>query len=205
MTDETILQLAKQSHTREEGFRQLVRTYQQRLYHVIRRQVHTHEDADDVLQNTFLKVFRHLESFEGRSGLFTWMYRIAQNEVINFVKQNDKYKAKAKAKAEAKAEAGTEAKDEDEVEVRFVGTSAPVSVHQPVEYDVNMERLAEDLEIAINRLPERQRMVFRMRYYDEMSYKEMAGMLEITEGALKASFHHAVKKITEELRAQQWM
>lgn len=92
MTDEAILQLAKQPHTREEGFRQLVLTYQEKLYQVIRRQMPSHEDADDVMQNTFLKIFRHLDRFEGRSELFTWMYRIAQNEVINFFKRHSRMK-----------------------------------------------------------------------------------------------------------------
>src|SRR5688572_16721851 len=92
MTDEAILALATQPDTRDEGFRQLVITYQQRLYHVIRRQVPSHEDADDVLQNTFIKVFRHLSGFENRSELYTWLYRIATNEVINHLNRRKKTK-----------------------------------------------------------------------------------------------------------------
>ena len=177
MTDEAILQLARRPQTREEGFRQLVLAYQHRLYQVIRRQLPSHEDADDVLQNTFLKVFRHLDGFEGRSELYTWMYRIAQNEVFNFVKRNAKMKMVAL---------------ENQVEKRE-------------EPHLNPDELVRCLEMAVNGLPERQRMVFRMRYYDELSYKQMAAILKLTEGALKASFHHAVKKIEEELKSKQWL
>jgi len=177
MTDEAILQLARRPQTREEGFRQLVLAYQHRLYQVIRRQLPSHEDADDVLQNTFLKVFRHLDGFEGRSELYTWMYRIAQNEVFNFVKRNAKMKMVAL---------------ENQVEKRE-------------EPHLNPDELVRCLEMAVNGLPERQQMVFRMRYYDELSYKQMADILKLTEGALKASFHHAVKKIEEELKSKQWL
>ncbi len=177
MTDEAILQLARQPHTREEGFRQLVRAYQHRLYQVVRRQLPSHEDADDVLQNTFLKIFRHLDGFEGRSELYTWMYRIAQNEVYNFTKRNAKMKWVTLENHEEKRE----------------------------EPHLNAEELAHSLEVAVNGLPQRQQMVFRMRYYDELSYKQMAEILKLTEGALKASFHHAVKRIEEELKANQWL
>ena len=177
MTDEAILQLARRPQTREEGFRQLVLAYQHRLYQVIRRQLPSHEDADDVLQNTFLKVFRHLDGFEGRSKLYTWMYRIAQNEVFNFVRRNAKMKMVAL---------------ENQVEKRE-------------EPHLNPDELVRCLEMAVNGLPERQQMVFRMRYYDELSYKQMADILKLTEGALKASFHHAVKKIEEELKSKQWL
>ena len=175
MTDEAILALATQPDTRDEGFRQLVIKYQQRLYHVIRRQVPSHEDADDVLQNTFIKVFRHLGGFENRSELYTWMYKIATNEVINHL-----HRSKRARVEELK---GNDSKQADAY--------------------INTEGLPEILEAIIWTLPERQQMVFRMRYYDELSYKEIAALLHLTEGALKASFHHAVKKIEEELKSKQ--
>ncbi len=175
MTDEAILQLARSPRTREEGFRQLVLAYQQRLYRVIRRQVSSHEDADDVLQNTFLKVFRHLDGFEGRSEFYTWIYRIAQNEVYTFMKSNSKRKW---------------VDLEDQVE-------------RKEEPHLNADDVLHSLELIVSQLPERQQMVFRMRYYDELSYKQMAEILDLTEGALKASFHHAVKKIEEELKSKQ--
>ena len=175
MTDEAILQLARHPRTREEGFRQLVLAYQQRLYRVIRRQVSSHEDADDVLQNTFLKVFRHLEGFEGRSEFYTWIYRIAQNEVYTFIKSNSKRK----------------------------WVDLENQVERKEEPHLNSDDLLRSLELIVSQLPERQQMVFRMRYYDELSYKQMAEILELSEGALKASFHHAVKKIEEELKSKQ--
>jgi len=175
MTDEAILALATHPDTRDEGFRQLVITYQQRLYHVIRRQVPSHEDADDVLQNTFIKVFRHLDGFENRSELYTWMYRIASNETINHLKRQKRSRV-------------DELGDKDK---------------RQADAYLNTDELAASLQTIVNMLPERQRMVFRMRYYDELSYKEMASLLQLTEGALKASFHHAVKKIEEELKARQ--
>lgn len=175
MTDEAILALATNEETRELGFRHLVTTYQQRLYAVIRRQVNRHEDADDVLQNTFIKIFRHLERFEQRSELYTWMYRIATNEVINFLQREKRMRT-------------------DELNTNI-----------NVEADAHMDTsgIEDDLEQAIRALPERQQMVFRMRYYDELSYKEMADLLQLSEGALKASFHHAARKITEDIKARQ--
>lgn len=175
MTDEAILQLTRQAHTREEGYRQLVRAYQQKLYQVIRRQTHSHEDANDVMQNTFLKVFRHLDGFEGRSELFTWIYRIAQNELNNLFRRNAKMKL-------------------------VTLDQQPEMREEPM---LNSDELLVSLEKVVSSLPERQQMVFRMRYYDELSYKQMAEILQVTEGALKASFHHAVKKIEEEFKSQQ--
>jgi RNA polymerase sigma-70 factor (ECF subfamily) len=149
--------------------------YQQRLYQVIRRQVPSHEDADDVLQNTFIKVFRHLERFENRSELYTWMYRIASNEVLNHLRSQKRTK------------------------VETLGDND----HREADTYLNTDHLREALEAIVGRLPERQQMVFRMRYYDELPYKEIASLLNLTEGALKASFHHAVKKIEEEIKAKQ--
>lgn len=175
MTDEAILVLTTRPGTREEGFRHLVVKYQERLYQLIRRQVPSHEDADDVLQNTFMKIFRYIGQFEGRSELYTWMYRIASNEVVNHHKRVMRH--------------------------RTVGLE-DVNMAQAETY-VNTDQLAETLEQIVATLPERQQMVFRMRYYDELSYKDMAGMLQLSEGALKASFHHAVRKIEEMLKAKQ--
>jgi len=175
MTDEAILALVTRPDTREAGFRQLVTTYQQRLYQVIRRQVNSHDDADDVLQNTFIKVFRHIDGFENRSGLFTWIYRIASNEVINHLHREKRHRVE-------------EITDHEQ---------------QRAEAYVDTDDIPAILEHIILKLPERQQMVFRMRYYDELSYKEMAEMLNLTEGALKASYHHAVRKIEEEIKAKQ--
>lgn len=175
MTDEAILELIHFPAKREEGFRQLVTKYQQRLYYVIRSRVHTHEDADDILQNTFMKVFSNIGSFEGRSGIFTWMYRICCNEVINYRKKNKKLAV---------------------VEIDYSNAGHAESF-------MDSNELYHSLESAVSILPERQQMVFRMRYFDEMPYKEIAEILQLTEGALKASFHHAVKKIEEHMKSKQ--
>lgn len=175
MTDETIMVLTISPETLEEGFRGLVVKYQQRLYHVIRNRVASHEDADDILQNTFLKVFKSIQGFEGRSSLFTWMYRIATNEVNNYHKKNKRLK------------------------IDVLDDKGPY----PAESYLNTTALEEKIEAIISTLPTRQQMVFRMRYYDELTYKEIAALLDLTEGSLKASFHHAVKKIEQVLIAGQ--
>ena len=175
MTDEAILTLANHPRTQEEGFKHLVLKYQQRLYSLVRGKVSSHEDADDILQNTFIKIFRHIKGYEGRSELFTWMYRIACNEVINHQKRFSKMKT-------------VDLENHDIL---------------PADAYLNTDNLAASLETVVTGLPERQQMVFRMRYFDELSYKQMAEMLQLTEGALKASFHHAVRKIEEEFRAKQ--
>lgn len=175
MTDDLILQMVRKPSRQEEGFRHLVIKYQQRLYAVIRRQVATHEDADDIMQEVFMKVFRHIGSFEGRSELFTWMYRIAMNETIDHQKKNARF----------------EFVDIGKGEMEHTG------------FDMDGEDIFHNLELAVKKLPERQQTVFRMRYYEDLSYKEIAELLQLTEGALKASFHHAVRKIKEDLQNKQ--
>ena len=175
MTDEAILELIHHPASREDGYRHLVSKYQQRLYVIIRRQVVSHEDADDVLQNVFLKIFRNIERFERRSELFTWMYRIVSNEVINQHKRFSRIKT---------------------VELVKEDTT-------PADAYLNTDNLSGSLESVVAKLPDRQQTVFRMRYFDELSYRQIADILHVTEGSLKASFHHAVRKIEEEFRAKQ--
>lgn len=175
ITDEAILSLTASAESLEEGFRLLVVKYQRRLYHVIRNRVSSHEDADDVLQNTFLKVFKNISRFEGRSGLYTWMYRIATNEVNNHHKKQN----------------------------RLPLESLENQDHFKADTYVDTSDLEYKMEAIVSALPRRQQMVFRMRYYDELAYKEMASLLDLTEGALKASFYHAVKKIEQEIIARQ--
>lgn len=176
MTDETILALAARPETRDQAFRGLVGTYQRRLYAVIRRQVREHSDADDILQETFLKVFRHIGSFEGRSGLYTWLYRIAGNEVANHWNRQQRHRAHAPS--------------ED------IPDGAAEAWMDP-------DGITRQLEEAVADLPPQQQRVFRMRYYDELPYRQIAELLNLTEGALKASFHHAVRKIEAHLKDRQ--
>lgn len=169
--DEQILYMLRKPATYEQGFRTLMQRYQERLYHHIRRLVIDHDDADDVLQNTFLKVHRGIGRFREQSGLFTWMYRIATNEALTFLQLRKKKKAEPLDK-----ETGLHEKLSNDI--FFDGDAAQAKLHA-----------------ALQTLPDKQRLVFNMRYYDEMSYEEISGVTGTSVGALKASYHHAAKKI----------
>jgi RNA polymerase sigma-70 factor (ECF subfamily) len=177
--DEQILDWALDSVTREKGFRALIQKYQQKLYWHIRRMVLNHDDADDVLQNTFIKVYRSLENFERKSSLFTWMYRIATNETLTYLEKNKKYTYDAL----------------DDM------TEHPAISKLKADPYFEGDELSLKLEEVMQQLPEKQRVVFQMRYYDEMPYKEIAEILQTSEGALKASYHHAMKKIEEHFKS----
>lgn len=172
--DERILSLLSGKATSEQGFRLLMQTYQERLYWQIRRMVHEHEDANDVLQNCFVKVYRSIHQFEGKSKLYTWLYRIATNEAITFL---NKQKQKATATIDSEE---NNLSNQLKADPYFDGGEIQIL-----------------LKNAIDRLPEKQQQVFNLRYYDEMSYAEMSELLSTSQGALKASFHHAVKKIEQ--------
>lgn len=173
MEDAELLNLFKEPASREKAFTDLVKKYQERLYWHIRRLVVVHDDADDVLQNTLLKVWHGLDQFKGQSQLFTWMYRIATNEALSFLEQRKRK--------------STEALDDSEELSNQVRASEGFNANQ----------LEWKLQLAIQHLPEKQRVVFNLRYYDEMPYEAMSQLLETSEGALKASYHHAAKKIED--------
>jgi RNA polymerase sigma factor (sigma-70 family) len=160
--------------TREKAFTAIIKKYQEKLYWHIRRMVVEHEDANDVLQNVFIRVWNGLENFREDSQLYTWLYRIATNECLSFLEQQ-------KRKSTASL---------DETE-----TGLGNKVIADKYFDPN--KLEWKLQLAIQQLPEKQRVVFTLRYYDEMPYEEMSRVLETSEGALKASYHHAVKKIED--------
>ncbi|MFZ4426143.1 MAG: RNA polymerase sigma factor [Saprospiraceae bacterium] len=172
VTDEQILALIHSPQTLEQGFRHLIGKYQERLYYHIRYLVSDHEDANDVLQNTLLKVFQGIAGFEGRSSLFTWLYRIASNEAVSFLN---------------KKKTGTLVTNDTLME--YLSNTMPATGH------FDGEDLQRRLILAMQQLPDKQRQVFVMRYFESMSYKEISAILDTSEGALKASFHHAVKKI----------
>lgn len=153
-------------------FHTLVDKYQERLYWPIRRIVLVHEDADDVLQNTFIKIWKGLPSFRADSELYTWMYRIAMNEALSFKKRN------------AMKVSGQTSEGHEEMMTRL---------HADPYYDGN--EVLDKLQKVIMQLPDKQREVFELRYFQEMKYDEMADILQTSVGALKASYHHAVKKI----------
>lgn len=166
-----LLQLKSETH-KEEAFRSLISLYKERLYWHIRNIVKSHDDADDVLQNTFIKVFKNINNFKGDSKLFSWMYRIATNESLTFINQN------AKRLQTSNEEIQLLAINNLESDVYFEGNEIQLK-----------------LQKAINTLPEKQQLVFNMKYFQELKYSEMSDILETSEGALKASYHIAVKKI----------
>lgn len=176
-TDEGLLERFREPDTREHAFTCLVEKYQERLYNHIRRLVLNHDDANDVLQNTFIKVWRHLEDFKGGSQLYTWLYRIATNESFNHLKKQKKRAATSF--------------DDEELDMANRLKADPY---------FDGDEIQLKLQKAIQQLPDRQRAVFGMRYYDEMKYEVMAEVIGRSEGALKASYHHAVKKIERFLK-----
>ena len=172
--DTELLLQFRNPDTREKGFTAIIRKYQEKLYWHIRRMVVEHEDANDVLQNVFIRVWNGLDNFREDSQLYTWLYRIATNECLSYLEQQKKKSSLSL----------------DEMES---GLSNKVIADKY--FDPN--KLEWKLQLAIQQLPEKQRIVFTLRYYDEMPYEEMSRVLDTSEGALKASYHHAVKKIED--------
>jgi RNA polymerase sigma-70 factor (ECF subfamily) len=160
--------------TQNEAFQKLLREYQKPLYNHIRNIVLNHDDADDVLQNTFIKVFQNLKNFKGESKLFSWMYRIATNEAISFLNQ------KAKKNNTTSEELQSKIVDNLKADSYFDG-----------------DEIQFKLQKAITLLPEKQQLVFKMKYFEKLKYEDMSEILGTSVGALKASYHHAVKKIEE--------
>ncbi|MFD2527291.1 RNA polymerase sigma factor [Flavihumibacter stibioxidans] len=176
MEDSELLVLFREPASREKAYTAIVKKYQERLYWHIRRMVVGHDDANDVLQNVFIRVWNSLENFREDSKLYTWLYRVATNECLTFLEQQ-------------KRKASVPLGDVEE------GLSNQVRADK----DFDAGKIEWKLQLAIQRLPEKQRLVFNLRYYDEMPYEEMSRVLETSEGALKASYHHAVKKIEDYL------
>lgn len=164
--------------TQNDAFRKLVREYQRPLYTHIRNMVLNHDDTDDVLQNTFVKIFQNLKNFKGESKLYSWMYRIATNEAITFINN----------RAKKSGISNQELKDK-----------MIKSLEADIDYDGNEMQLK--LQKAVASLPEKQQLVFKMKYFQEMKYEEMSEILETSVGGLKASYFHAVKKIEEFLNS----
>lgn len=177
IAEETLVQELKSKDTQSSAFEVLVSTYKERLYWHIRRIVLNHDDADDVLQNTFIKVYRNIDGFKGDSKLFSWMYRIATNESLSFLKQKSRKQGLS---------------DEDYQD----------KVIENLEADVYFEgdEIQMKLQKAIATLPEKQKLVFNMKYFDELKYEEISEILETSVGGLKASYHLAKKKIESYLK-----
>lgn len=183
MTDREILDLFHSGQGKERAFTILIETYQQRIYWHIRRMVKNHDDANDLMQNTFMKVWKALDTFRADSQLFTWIYRIATNETITFLN--------SKARKATISFDGSET-DEDE-------GYAPSQYVQGESSLMEADKIQQKLLRAIDSLPEKQKMVFNLRYYDEMPYEQMSAILDTSVGSLKASYHHAAQKIEKML------
>ena len=177
IVEETLVSELKNKETQAKAFEVLVNTYKERLYWHIRRIVLNHDDADDVLQNTFVKVYRSIEKFKGDSKLYSWMYRIATNESLTFLKQ------KSRKLGLTNSELQEQLIEDLQADVYFEG-----------------EEIQLKLQQALATLPEKQKLVFNMKYFQEMKYEEISEVLETSVGGLKASYHLAVKKIETYLR-----
>jgi RNA polymerase sigma-70 factor (ECF subfamily) len=174
MTDAELLEKAANPDTRNFGFNLLVRKYQQRVYWLIRKMVIDHDDADDLTQETFIKVWQALPNFRGDAQLYTWIYRIATNECLNFLAKKRR---------------------------RFFLPIGDVENELSEKLDENPDLTGDEIQLrlqkAILTLPDKQRLVFNLRYFDEMKYEDMAEITGTSVGALKASYHLAVKKVED--------
>lgn len=176
-TDKEILDLYQKSGKTRQAFRMLVENYQEQMYWIIRRMVLSHDDTNDILQDTFIKIWENLHRFRGDGSLNFWIYRIAINEVYNFFNKKKRlYNIQSAEEHEALLQ----------------------NMKQDPYFDGDEARIK--LQQAILKLPQKQQLVFNMRYFEKMQYEEMAKILETTEGSLKASYHWAVKKIENFLK-----
>jgi RNA polymerase sigma-70 factor (ECF subfamily) len=172
LKEKNLIAALRNPSQRESAFGELVSSYQQMLYYHVRRMVIDHEDADDVLQNTFLKAWRYLDNFRGDASIKTWLYRIATNESLTFLSKRKKHQHQ----------------DINDFQDDMGFSSGPGRA-------VDGDEIQKRLQVAIAQLPDRQRAVFNMRYFDQMKYDEISSILEVSVGGLKANYHHAVKKI----------
>ncbi len=178
MKDKELLDKLRNEDTRNYGFNLLVREYQQRIYWHVRKMVIDHDEADDLVQEVFIKVWGHLDSFREDSRLYTWIYRIATNECLNYLKKKRR---------------------------RFFLPIGDVEHELSNRLDnashVTGDEIQMKLQKALLKLPDKQRLVFNMKYFDEMKYEDIADITNTSVGSLKASYHHAVKKVEEFLTA----
>lgn len=179
ISDLDLLQMIQNPGTREKGYRFLVEIYQRRIYGVIRKMVLIHEDADDITQNTFVKAFKNINNFRGNSSLFTWLYRIATNESLNFLQKKKKRFFFSVDDHEAAME-------------NYLDHSGLITG----------DEIEKKLQKALLKLPDKQRLVFNLRYFEDLGYEEISQITGTSVGALKASYHHAAKKIENELQTE---
>jgi len=174
--DRKLLELFNQPGSKESAYTSIIKKYQEKLYWHIRRMLVGHADTDDVLQNVLVKAWKGLENFREDSQLYTWLYRIATNESLTFIEKR---------------------KRNASISIDDMGSYLENKLQAEDGFDP--QKLEWKLQMAIQQLPEKQKVVFSLRYFDEMKYAEMSQVLQTSEGALKASYHHAAKKIEEYL------
>lgn len=174
LEDQELIEKLAREDTRNFAFNQLVRKYQERIYWHVRKMVLDHDDSDDVVQEVFIKVWKNLHSFRQDAQLFTWIYRIATNECLNFLKKKKR------------------------VSIMSLTDYQDILVSK-LDMSVQMDGDAIEIKLqkALLTLPDKQRLVFNMKYFDDMKYDEIAEITGTSVGGLKASYHHAVKKIEE--------
>lgn len=171
-----LVRLLKQETSKREAFSLLVQQYQRKVYSIVRKMVVTHEDADDVVQETFVKVWRNLDKFKEESGLFTWIYRIATNESLQFLRKKRK-------------------------RMFFRADITEVLINNLMsDGHIDGDEIQLKLQKAVLQLPDKQRLVFNLKYYEELKYEQIAEITASSVGSLKASYHHATKKIEEYLQ-----
>ncbi len=177
ISEELLVEQLQSSKTQARAFEMLINAYKEKLYWHIRRIILNHDDTDDVLQNTFIKVFKNINKFKGDSKLYSWMYRIATNEALTFLKTKSRKLGITDAETQEKMISNLQS------DVYFEG-----------------DKIELALQKAIATLPEKQKLVFNMKYYQELKYEEISEILETSVGALKASYHLAVKKVESFLK-----
>jgi RNA polymerase sigma factor (sigma-70 family) len=174
LEDKDLLEKIRNPETRNYGFNLLVRSYQHRVYGIVRKMVIDHDDADDLTQETFIKIHRSIDSFRSDAQLFTWIYRIATNECLTFLNKKRRRFF---------------------LPIEDVG--AQLAAHIDSTPEMNGDEIQKKLQKALLKLPDKQRLVFTMKYFEDMTYEDMADVTRTSVGALKASYHHAVKKIED--------
>lgn len=179
MDEITLVEQLQNVQTKEQAFRVLITEYKERLYWHIRKIVISHDDTDDVLQNTFIKIFKGIDSFKQDSKLYSWMYRIATNESITFLKKRAK---------------------ERNVDISEINQELVTSLNSDEWFSGDEIQLI--LQKALSTLPEKQKLVFNMRYFDNMKYDDISKILDTSVGGLKASYFHAVRKIEDYIRSK---
>lgn len=176
MEDKELLLKLRNPETRNYGFNLLVREYQKRVYWHVRKMVIDHDDADDITQEVFIKIHKHIDRFREDAQLYTWIYRIATNECLTFLQRKKR---------------------------RFFLPIGDVEGELTAKLDSNSTLTGDEIQLklqkALLKLPDKQRLVFNMKYFDDMSYEQISEITDTTVGALKASYHHAVKKIEDYL------